>query len=301
MERVEITTPPQAVEEAIQITTNVPCSVNCSYCPQDALTNAYFNGNPSRESVLTLESFKAYIDTVPKKLKVMFSGFGEPMQNKEIAAMFRYATERGHLTFLSTSLHGATLDTINEIYNTRLGSMHIHIDEKHLKNLHQDKEYIKIISTLYLYTQTNPDFMVIFTCMSDLPEQFHYLIGKRNIFVNQGPYHMANRCGNLTGPNFEINFSHDDIKCCKTFDGYNLNRTVMLPDGTLVLCEMDYGMKHVLGSLKTQSYDEILQSEASQRIRKAMSDEEIPLICRECNLAVPKELPPLLDHPEETY
>lgn len=301
MEQVAITTPPQAVEEVIQITTNIPCNINCPYCPQDILAQNYFKDDADRDSVLTFENFKKYIDSVPTKLKVVFSGFGEPMQNKELLAMFRYATERGHLTFLYTSLHGASLDIINEIYKCRPGSLQIHIDDKHLESLQQDKEYIKIISTLYLYTQTNPDFMVIFTCMHDLPDQFQYLIGKRNIFVNQGSFHMVNRCGNLTGPNYEINYLHGDLKCCKTLDGYNLNRTVMLPDGTLVLCEMDYGLKHVLGSLKTQSYNEILQSEAAQTVRRAMSDEQLPLLCRECILAVPKELPPLLDHPEETY
>ena len=38
-----------------------------------------------------------------------------------------------------------------------------------------------------------------------------------------------------------------------------MNHNVLLPNGDVVLCCMDFGMQHVLGNLKRQSYEEILK------------------------------------------
>lgn len=57
----------------------------------------------------------------------------------------------------------------------------------------------------------------------------------------------------------------------------------MLPDGRVIICSNDWGMKHVLGNLLEQSYEDIMNGEEAQRIRRAMNDETKDVIlCRNC-------------------
>lgn len=53
-----------------------------------------------------------------------------------------------------------------------------------------------------------------------------------------------------------------------------------------MLCCMDYGMKHVLGNLLQQSYEEIINGSEMQRLKCAINgDESIDLLCRGCSSA----------------
>ena len=75
------------------------------------------------------------------------------------------------------------------------------------------------------------------------------------------------------------------IKCC--FCGDDLSNSLVLPDGTLLICNMDYGMKHVLGNLYEEDYDTIRSKGELQRVIRALNCEEEmdELLCRSCLLA----------------
>ena len=45
----------------------------------------------------------------------------------------------------------------------------------------------------------------------------------------------------------------------------------MFPDGTLVVCCQDYGMKHVLGNLLEESWEEIRAGKEFQYFRKGLT------------------------------
>lgn len=74
-------------------------------------------------------------------------------------------------------------------------------------------------------------------------------------------------------------FKKGKIICNRTKD---LNHWVLLPDGTVVLCCMDFGLKHPLGNLLTDNYDDIIAKKEYQSIISAMSDEKVDIICRKC-------------------
>ena len=61
---------------------------------------------------------------------------------------------------------------------------------------------------------------------------------------------------------------------------------VLLPDGTVVLCCNDFGMRHVLGNLLKNSYEDIIKSNELLQVKRGMNiDENIPIICRKCMYA----------------
>ncbi|GMO78799.1 hypothetical protein BwDG23_48430 [Bradyrhizobium ottawaense] len=62
---------------------------------------------------------------------------------------------------------------------------------------------------------------------------------------------------------------------------------VLLPDGTLQFCSMDYGLAHSLGSLADQTYDEIISGPAFRRIFEEMARKDSEILCRRCEYAFP--------------
>ena len=56
---------------------------------------------------------------------------------------------------------------------------------------------------------------------------------------------------------------HNDFSLtCKSTPFYD--RNVLLPNGDVVLCCMDYNLVHILGNLLTQTYEEIMQGKPLQ-------------------------------------
>ena len=64
-----------------------------------------------------------------------------------------------------------------------------------------------------------------------------------------------------------------------------LNNNVLLPDGTVLLCDFDFGMQHVLGNLLEQSYEDIMKGHKMQQIVAALDNDNCELLCRKCNFA----------------
>lgn len=96
---------------------------------------------------------------------------------------------------------------------------------------------------------------------------------------------LHDRAGNLQSENLLHKQNESGILSC-TLCGQDLNHNVLLPDGTLLLCCMDYGMKHVLGNLRKETYEEIMTGEHINRIKEGLlGDEKIDILCRMCSNA----------------
>jgi len=68
------------------------------------------------------------------------------------------------------------------------------------------------------------------------------------------------------------------VIACKRFDSQ-----VLLPNGDVVICCMDYGNKHVIGNLMTSSYESLFQSEEYNRLLRGFKEESIDTLCRTCD------------------
>ena len=57
-----------------------------------------------------------------------------------------------------------------------------------------------------------------------------------------------------------------------------------MPDGAVVLCCMDFGLRHELGNLIYNSYDELVNSKALCEIKACMENDG-DVLCRKCSFA----------------
>lgn len=92
---------------------------------------------------------------------------------------------------------------------------------------------------------------------------------------------LYDRAGNIEDSSDlkTVDYVSGKIECVLSEE---MNRTILLPDGTVVLCCNDYGLEHPLGNLLLESYEDIMNGKEMQRIKQACQDETMPLLCRKC-------------------
>lgn len=267
----------------IEITTKIGCRINCKYCPQSKLVNKYYEKDKSRTSVLSLGTLEKCIDHIPDEATILFSGMVEPLHNPMCREMMEMALEKGHQVDLYSTFSEISFKETEKISKLPLEFVGLHVaDKKRFANIVTDDEYYKKIDFLVnakkangspfvnaCNAQTEPDDKVTKICE-----------GKYEILTT-----MLDRAGNLQDENlYSKQTLHGKISC--SLCGQQLNHNILLPDGTLLLCCMDYGMQHVLGNLLKQSYEEIMRGEEIRKIKKGiLGDETLDILCRNCSCA----------------
>ena len=66
-----------------------------------------------------------------------------------------------------------------------------------------------------------------------------------------------------------------------------LNHNVLLPNGDIVLCCMDYSIKHTIGNLLNDDYEKLFKSPAINNVIQQMNNDDGTdnLLCRNCEYA----------------
>ncbi len=267
----------------IEITTKIGCRINCRYCPQRKLLDEYYESDKNRISVMTLETFEKCISHIPDEAIILFSGMVEPLHNPMCRDMMEMALEKGHKVDLYSTFSEISFQETEKISRLPLEFVGLHVaDKKRFASIVTDEEYYKKIEFLVnakkangmpfvnaCNAQTEPDDKVASICE-----------GKYEILTT-----MLDRAGNLQDENlYSKQTLHGKLSC--SLCGKKLNHNILLPDGTLLLCCMDYGMKHILGNLKDQNYEEIMNGNEMKRIKKGISgDETVDILCRNCSCA----------------
>lgn len=244
----------------LEITTHIGCPINCQDCPQKLLMSKY---KSIRD--LDFEDYKKVIDKTPKDVRIDFSGMCEPFANKRCADMILYAYEKGHKLALYTTLQGATIEDYEKLKDVRYEVVTIHIpDREQSGHFNVTDDYLELLGKW----ETNN-----YSCHGQVDDRVKPYLKPRNLIT-----FMHDRAGNVEGrPHRNIN-THYRL-WCKT-SGREMNHNVLLPDGTVIMCCMDYGMTGVFGNLLKQSYDEVLNSPAAQEMRKTLDEGDS--ICRHC-------------------
>jgi hypothetical protein len=250
----------------LEITTNIAeqgCVVDCVFCPQRILEKSY----KSDKRIMTLDDFKFAIDKVPKEVRITFAGFTEPWLNKYATDMALYAHSKGHPVSAFTTAVGMTPEDVERLATIPYagnpnGGFCLHLPDQEEYAKHPiNANYIR---TIEKFKELQPQFRNFYTmCMS---ENVHESV--RHIYPVASVPTFWNRAGNLLGEAIlkpELNkikdkwksalVSSDPLTCGCVEDLYH---NVMLPNGDVSLCCMDYSLEYILGNLYTQDYDDIV-------------------------------------------
>ena len=267
----------------IDITTKVGCSINCKYCPQDIFLEQYYQKNANRESLLSLNVLEKCINHMPTNTSYIFAGFAEPFLHPKCIDLVKLICNYKKEIDVYTTLVGINAVTLKDLMRLPINHIILHVaDEKGYAKIPLTDEYFEILERA-IHGKKSDGKAFVDMCNSQ---------AKPNDKVEkicQGKYKVTStlldRAGNLEGIELvskRINKGPITCGVC----GNQLNRNELLPDGTLLLCCMDYGMMHELGNLANQSYNEIKNGKELLEIKKAMKDEnEKKILCRMCSCA----------------
>jgi radical SAM protein with 4Fe4S-binding SPASM domain len=255
----------------LEITTMIGCPLMCTYCPQDNLRDAY---GTTDDKYMTFETFKTAVDKLPWDCRIDFSGMAEPWVNPDCTQMLEYALKQGFSVAVYTTLYNwdrATTDSVADLmseYANQFEVFSVHFPDA-AGNMRGWKYNTDWDYALYVTNSIATTFNIKFEGMTMSNRgQVHPDLAHHGVSLYNWSGH--DRAGTLNKEQVKeqpIAFITEHTKpvVCGKAELYNQN--VLLPNGDVVLCCMDYDTKHILGNLNTQSYEDLFMGEEMQRIR----------------------------------
>jgi len=248
----------------LEFTTSIPekgCVVDCAFCPQRTLEKSY-----TGQRMMTLDNFKSVVDKLPKEIRVTFAGFTEPWLNKNCTDMLLYADEKGHPISVFTTGIGMKVEDVYRLKDVPYagnpnGGFVLHLpDQERIAKHPVTSNYIKVLEA---FREVCGEIQNFYT-MSMGP----VLDDVKHIFPQASVPEFWSRAGNLMGEamlkpelynlkdQFKSIYHGESPKTCGCLE--DLYHNIVLPNGDVSLCCMDYGLKHILGNIYEQSYEEVI-------------------------------------------
>ena len=261
----------------LEITTRIGCKNNCIYCPQEAFVCAY--KARSKQFEMSFDLFKTCLDKIPKNVRIDFSGMAEPWLNNSCTDMLLYAYDNGFDLAVYTTLVGMKIDDIDRISSIPFKHFEVHLPDKDaLTQITVSEEYSQKLKAI---TESDISGLGFMTIGSLHPRVKEVVGNKVNVNVNE----VINRAGNLTDyPGMNSQDRLTGIIYCDSC-GSDFNHNVLLPNGEVIVCCMDYGIKYVIGNLSKVSYNDLLQSATIGEMRAKLIDDRKDIFCRYCHNA----------------
>lgn len=266
------------------------CNLHCSMCPREL--NRPFG-------YMDFKLFQKVIDEsilYGKRLIITTNKDGEPLLHPELPRMIKYAKDKKAAYKINFYTNGILLteDKSLELIKSGLDTVHISIDAftretyKKIKNnekLEIVEENVKrLVELKKKYHSKIPLVIVKIIHTPDTKDEIKLFVTKwKDIveFVEIGEYHMWD--GTLNKPNSQ-NRSEPIERINRypcTFLWYN---PVILWDGRVTTCCVDYQGKGIIGDIKEESFAKIWQGDMLRKTRRAHLEgqyESMPL-CSKC-------------------
>lgn len=283
---------------SLEFTLMVGCPLKCTFCPQDRLRGIYGKNT----KYLSLDAFHTILNKVPKHVRIDFSGMAEPWANPDATAMLRHTLASGYAVAIYTTLYDmepADREMVVDLLRRHAAQIEVlclHLPDRNgnMRGWRYSPDYE---ATLRAFIAVG---------MSGILCNFQVMTMDTGGKPHQDLDHLGIQLGSWTGHSRAGNVGEDDVAgqgitkmpqhhsavSCAFTPFYDQN--VCLPNGDVVLCCMDYSLKHKIGNLLEQDYYEMF---ASGGLAKLVSENMTPRfspdsLCKSCDRAKPHRLGP---------
>ncbi len=265
----------------LEITTVSHCKNVCNYCPQSLLLKKY-----GRREEMTLETFKICLSKVPRNVTVSFAGYSEPFLNKQAHFMMAHAFSEGYQVGLYTTLVGLTKEAVNTIEHIKFANVQLHLPDDFLQmKADITDEYIE--NAKYFLEKIHVRGSHVFGPLHHKLEGIFHGVQRRALDKD-----LHTRANNVKQEKIAVQHHArltGEIQCDVVLRRNNgnsaLDFNILLPNGDIMMCCMDYGLEHKFGNLLTDSYESLFESEAYKYVQRALKDDTLSLLCRTCKEA----------------
>ena len=268
----------------MELTTMIGCPLMCTFCPQDNLRDNYGKDTKYMQPMDLL----TVLAKIPKDTRIDFSGMSEPWANPECTMMLEMVLYMGFNVAIYTTLYGMTdPERVRKVLESHPGQvevimLHLPDANKNMKGWKNSEEWQKAAAII---SHTNVPCGIEAMTMDrngvvhpDLQE----MVGQLPGWVGHTRADSLN-VEQVEGQALHITPRHEFALTCRSTPFYD--RNVLLPNGDVVLCCMDYNLKHVIGNLLTQTYDEMMQGKPLQdliKMNEAVGFDKCS-ICKSCD------------------
>jgi hypothetical protein len=269
----------------MELTTMIGCPLRCSFCPQENLLQSYGKDTKYMSQV----DLTRMLVKLPKNTRIDFSGMSEPWANPSCTSMLEEVLYMGFKVAIYTTLYGMTdperVKKVIEDHRDQIEVVMIHLPDanKNMKGWKMSDEWLKAAEVIgALNVPCGVQAMTMDGSGIVHPDIQSLVGGRLPPFLGHTRADSLNP-EQVVGQALSITPRHAFALTCRSTPFYD--RNVLLPNGDVVLCCMDYNLKHVIGNLLTQTYDEIFQGKPLQDIIAINEASEFDKcsICKSCD------------------
>ena len=278
----------------LEITTMIGCPLRCTYCPQDKLRAEY---GESVDKYISLDGFKTILAKVPAFVRIDFSGMAEPWANPYATAMLAHALAEGRNVGIYTTLLGMRnpdeVVALIVAHAKQVETVVIHLPDRNgnMRGWRWSEQYG---AALRAFERLN-GIVHLETMTMDQWGQPHPDLLEHGFGWVSASWNGNDRAGSLDVDDLgeqpvERGERNLAALSCSFTPFYDHN--VLLPNGDVVLCCMDYSIKHKIGNLILGNYHDLFASPVLTALRvENMKPDCGNSICKRCTRAQRYELP----------
>jgi hypothetical protein len=250
------------VGPAIELTTMIGCPLMCTFCPQDNLRDAY-----GKEAIkyMRLEDLDYILDKIPINARIDFSGMAEPWANPACTDMLEITLQKGFTVAIFSTLYGMKETEVDRVvsmlekYDKQVEIVCLHLPDSNgnMKGWKYSEEWETVFNKMARTRVT----CGVGAMTMDGSGQVHDAISHfaRVSFGFDGHSRADSlNIDQVKGQTIKIATRHTAPLTCRSTPFYD--RGVLLPNGDVVLCCMDYNLKHIIGNLLESDYNDLFKS-----------------------------------------
>ena len=243
----------------MELTTMIGCPLMCTFCPQDNLRENY----GEKTKYMQPMDLMMVLTKLPKNTRIDFSGMSEPWANPEATMMLEMALYMGFKVAIYTTLYGMTdpkrVKKALENHPNQVEVVMLHLPDangnmKGWKYSEEWLENLKVISHLKLPCGVGAMTM---DGSGLVAPELQSIVGRLAGWQGHTRADSLN-LEQIKGQGISLTPRNEFALTCRSTPFFD--RNVLLPNGDVVLCCMDYDLKHIIGNLLKQTYEEIFQS-----------------------------------------
>ena len=247
------------------------CNLRCTFC--------FVTEGMTREGgFMGFDLFKKIIDDSPDLEHLCMHNWGEPLLHKDIFKMIEYAKNKG-VNYVVMNTNGTLLTDkmIDKVVNSKLDIIRFSIDGSaetfmrvrgvELKKIEQNINKLKNVKEI---RRSALKMGVVFTIEEDTEGDAEDYITHWKKIVD----HVRLQPKLIPSPRTEI--------CPEPF-GKDYGKLVVLWDGRVIPCCVDYNANLTIGSVQNETIQNLWKNEKMDFLRKQHLEGKFPDTCANCN------------------
>jgi hypothetical protein len=189
--------------------------------------------------------------------------------------MVEWAAMRGHGVKVFSTLVGMSIADVSRLERIRPKRFVVHLaDDGTFMKVRVDCKYLDVLKAV-----ARLQMEVTFMAIGPLHPKVSEILPSEPVLGKCVISRAGNVSRHIITPPAHLGGA---IKCAAE----RLYRNVLLPNGDVTLCCMDYGKAHVIGNLLETAYDQLHSGHRFQVVLDRMAGAPGPLICRTCEFGV---------------